>query len=490
MTEAIFMQTFDVYGDIAKRTGGDIYIGVIGPVRAGKSTFIRKFMTELVIPAIPPSSLREITKDELPVSSEGKTVTTIEPKFIPGEAVKITVGEANVNVRMIDCVGFAVEGAVGFEENGKARLIRTPWNDVPLPFAEAARLGTEKVIKEHSTIGILVTSDGSFTGIEREAYEKAEAETVEQLKEIGKPFVIVLNSTEPSETLRRAMQEKYHAPVLAFDVTKLGKREIETILETVLFEFPLLSADVILPEWMQVLPFESKTVSEVTTSIMEIMRGVNKLKDCSALETAFQDHEKWKNTTLSLYPAEGRAECRVEAQEGVFFGVLSEECGENIKDESELMDYVKMLSEKKRLFDEVGHALEEAKENGYGVVPPDLVSVQLTEPKLVKSGTHYGTKFRATASGYHIMKIDVTGEIEQILGSEQQGEKFVEQLQSVYETGDLLDVDIFGKPIRCLVSEKLESKMVAMTPDQKRKIKRTVTRIVNEGKNNVICFVF
>ncbi|MBO5525345.1 MAG: stage IV sporulation protein A [Clostridia bacterium] len=486
------MQTFDVYGDIAKRTGGDIYIGVVGPVRTGKSTLIRKFMTQLVLPAMPDSPMKDVTKDELPVSSEGKTVTTTEPKFIPGEAVNIKIGETSLNVRMIDCVGFAADGAVGFEEDGKARLVRTPWSETPLPFEQAARLGTQRVIREHSTIGIMVTSDGSFTGIDRTSYERAEEEAVKELKEMGKPFVIILNSSQPSESMRSAMQEKYNAPVLAFDVTKLDTDDIRVILETVLFEFPLLSTDVVLPSWMQVLPLASKTVSEVTSAVMETMKSVEKLKDCAKLETVFSDKAKWKGTTLSLYPAEGRAECRAEAQDGVFFGVLSDECGEEIKDESALMDYVKTLSEKKKVFDVIGFALEEAEEKGYGVVYPDLASVRLTEPRLVKSGAHYGTKLRASASGYHIVKVDVTGEIEQILGSEEQGEKFVEQLRSAYEADErsVLDVDVFGRPIRSLVEEKLDSKMSGMSAEQKRKIKRTVSRIVNEGKNNVICFVF
>lgn len=486
------MQNFNVYGDIAIRTGGDIYIGVVGPVRTGKSTFIRKFMTEFVLPAMQNPALREIAKDELPVSSEGKIVTTMEPKFIPGEAVKISLGDTNINVRMIDCVGFGVDGALGFEEDGKPRFVATPWSDNPLPFEEAAKLGTQKVIREHSTIGIMVTSDGSFTGMSRKAYEEAEELAISELKEMGKPFVILLNSSSPSEAMRASMQEKYGVPVLMFDLMKLDKEDIRTILETVLFEFPLLSVDVSLPKWMQVLPMDSKSVSEVTSSVMEVMKSVSKLKDCAKLENVFSDRDKWRSSTLSLYPAEGRAVCSAESQEGVFFQVLSEECGESIEDESALMDYVKTLAQKKALFEVIGSALEEAEEGGYGVVYPNLQNVHIGEPKLVKSGAHYGTKLRATASGYHIVKVDVTGEVEQILGSEEQSEKFVSELKEAYEKDEnsLLDVTIFGKQLRSLVGEKLDQKMSTMSVEQKKKIKRTVSRIVNEGKNNVICLVF
>ncbi|MBO4989508.1 MAG: stage IV sporulation protein A [Clostridia bacterium] len=483
------MQTFDVYEDIARRTGGDIYIGVVGPVRTGKSTLIGKLLSELILPYLPPSSFKDRSEDEMPQSSDGKTVMTTEPKFVPGEAVKVKISDAEVNLRLVDCVGFAVEGASGFEEDGKPRYIKTPWSESPLPFSKAAEIGTEKVIREHSTIGILVTTDGSFTGIERASYEKAEEKTVGALKEIGKPFVIVLNTAEKNEPLREALEEKYKTPVLNIDILHLNKAELEEILQAVLFEFPLLRADIALPAWMEVLSPESKIIGGVLSSLREVSANIEKIKDAPLLESVFKEESVWKGTTLSLFPAEGRIECRAEAQDGVFYGVLSEECGREIKDESELMEYVKVLSESKKKFDLVGSAFEDAEESGYGVIYPEDLSVG--EPKLIKSGPHFGAKIRATASGYHIVKVDVTGEVSQILGTQQQGEAFVEELKSAYGSEEgILHKNVFGRSVESLLTEELDRKMNGMSAEAKRKMKRTLSKIVNEGKNNLICFVF
>ena len=488
------MQTFDVYEDIAKRTGGDIYIGVVGPVRTGKSTLIQRLLSELVIPGMPPSSFRSVLSDEIPQSSEGKTVMTTEPKFIPGEAVRVRISDgAEVNLRMIDCVGFAVEGANGFEEDGKPRYIRTPWSEEPLPFAQAASLGTERVIREHSTIGIMVTTDGSFTDLSRAAYEKAEERAIEELKAIGKPFVAVLNTADPAgaEELRLKMEEKYNCPVLALDVLHLSAEGIREILRAALFEFPLLRADIVLPAWMQVLPADSEAIGEILTALKALTPKVAKLKDCLSLQDAFADEKKWKVPfSLSLFPAEGRAECAIEAQEGVFFEALSRECGETIEDDCKLMAYVKALAESKKGYDRIRGAFAEAEETGYGIVMPEEEEMELSEPKLVKSGPHYGAKIRASAPGYHIVKVEVTGEVSQILGTQAQGQSFVSELQEAYKEGDILSVDVFGKSVNALVTEELERKSAGMPPEVKRKLKRAIRRVVNEGKSNVICLVF
>ena len=345
------------------------------------------------------------------------------------------------------------------------------------------------MIREHSTIGILVTTDGSFTGIERASYEHAEEKTVNALKEIGKPFVIVLNTTSPNEALREALEKKYKTSVLNLDLLHLGKDGLEDILQAVLFEFPLLRADIALPAWMEVLSPESKIVGEVLSSLKEVSAGIEKIKDAPLLEGVFKEESVWKGTTLSIFPAEGRVECRAEAQDGVFYGVLSEECGRQIENDCELMEYVRVLSESKKKFDLVGSAFEDAEESGYGVIYPEGLSVG--EPKLIKSGPHYGAKIRATASGYHIVKVDVTGEVSQILGTQQQGEAFVEDLKAAYGSEDgILQKKVFGRSVESLLTEELDRKMNGMSAEAKRKMKRTLSKIVNEGKNNVICLVF
>lgn len=491
------MQKFDVYEDIAKRTGGDIYIGVVGPVRTGKSTFIHRFMSELVIPHVTDESRRAVMTDELPQSAAGRTVMTTEPKFVPGEAARVKISEgAEVNVRMIDCVGFAVEGASGFEEDGKPRYIRTPWSDEPLPFESAAALGTQKVIREHATIGILLTTDGTITDLPRSAYVSAEERTVKELKEIGKPFIILLNSKTPlsaeTEALRAELEERYACSVLAVNVEELSTDGIREILRNLLFEFPLLSFDVNIPGWMQVLPQDSKIVSEVVEEVRGIAPSLSKMRDCSKLEQMFAHSEKFMAPTeLNLYLDEGRAEITVQVKEGVFYGILSEECGEDISDDYKLMAYVKTLSESKKSFDKIRDALEQADRTGYGTVPPMESEMHLAEPKLMKSSGHYGVHLRVNAPSYHIIKVDVMGEVSPILGTQQQSEAYVQTLLDQYQADEnaLWEVNLFGKPLRLLARDELERKMRTMPPEIQRKVKRAITKVVNEGKSNLFCIL-
>ena len=488
------MENYSVYEDIASRTNGDIYIGVVGPVRTGKSTFIKRFMEELVIPSADESK-RAVMTDELPQSAAGKTVMTTEPKFVPAQAATISVREgAEASVRLVDCVGFAVEGAGGFEEDGSPRLIKTPWSDQAIPFEKAAKLGTEKVIREHSTIGILMTTDGSITEIPRTAYVSAEEHAVSELKEIGKPFVILLNCREPEtqEALRASLEDKYGVPVLAVNAEKLSEPEILRILQKVLFEFPVTGIDIRLPKWVQSLPESSKVVSGLLSRLRKIAPSLVKMKDCLLLENLFGEEDTFVNPdNINMELGKGRAELSVEAREGLFYEVLSEECGENIPDDFSLMRYVKSLADSKRSYDRIREAFEEAEANGYGTVAPGEEDMSLEAPKLIRKGSGYGVNFRATAPSYHIVKVEVTGEVNPIIGTQQQGEDFVREILADYEEypEKVWATNIFGKTLRELVSEGLEEKAGAMSPDLRKKMRRTITRIVNEGRGGVICIL-
>lgn len=490
------MVDYNVYEDIAKRSGGDIYIGVVGPVRTGKSTLIKKFMTELVIPNVTDENSKNVMTDELPQSASGKSVMTTEPKFVPAKAACVKIDNAQANVRLIDCVGFVTEGAIGFEEDGKPRLVNTPWSDNPLPFAQAAALGTERVIKEHSTIGILVTTDGSIAEIPRGGYVKAEERTVKSLKEIGKPFVIVLNCSNPESAAARALkaelEQKYNNTVIAANCEKLGADGLMDILKAVLFEFPVVAFDVNIPEWMRYLAPDSTALSELFERVRAAAPKVCRMKDCNAFDTAFGDCGYWKaETSVSLNLSEGRAEITAYAKDGIFFDMLSEIAGDSISDECTLMRYVRGTAEAKHSYDKIKDAFECARVNGYGIVQPDDTDMSLEQPKVVRQGGSVGIKLKATAPSYHIVKIDVTGEVSPIMGNAQQSEGIVQGMMNGFENNPegMWETNVFGKSLRGMVKEGLSGKVSGMRDDTKAKMRRAITRIINEGKGGVICIL-
>lgn len=488
------MENYSVYEDIASRTNGDIYVGVVGPVRTGKSTFIKRFMEKLVIPSADPKS-RAVMTDELPQSAAGRTVMTTEPKFVPAHAVEIKIGaHARASVRLVDCVGFAVDGASGFEEDGAPRLVKTPWGENPLPFEEAASLGTTKVIRDHSTIGVLMTTDGSISEIPRTSYVPAEEKTVRELKEIGKPFIILLNCKHPqeSETLRGEIERKYSVPTMAINAETLSEDEIGKIMQKVLFEFPVLLVDLCLPDWVQSLPKESEVIHGVLEKLKNATDGLTKMKDCKSFDAMFQDGDGFQNPTdVSMDLGKGKIRLTVEAKEGLFYDVLSKESGEDIKNDYRLMQYVQSLADAKRNYDKIKEAFERAKEEGYGLMPPTVDEMQLETPKLVKKGTGYGVHFKASAPSYHIVKVDVTGEVSPIVGNRAQGEEFVRDTVADYEDGSskIWDTNIFGKDLRSLLLGELSKKTGAVPNDIQRKMRKTMTRIVNEGKGGIICIL-
>ncbi len=489
------MENYNVYQDIANRTGGDIYIGVVGPVRTGKSTFIKRFMETLVIPVAAEKERKEMT-DELPQAGSGRTVMTTEPKFVPAKAVKIGITEGvEACVRLVDCVGYAVDGANGFEEEGAPRLVKTPWQEDPMPFEKAASLGTEKVIRDHSTIGVIVTTDGSVADIERSGYIAAEERAVAELKALGKPFVIVLNCRNPqsAQTLKTSLEEKYEAPVVALNVETMGEVEIIEVLKSALFEFPVARIDVHMPKWTQSFSESHEVVSSVLGILRKVTPNIVKMRDCFALEKLFEEDDDFENPIgLRMDLGKGNAEITIEAKPDLFYRTLSKESGEEIVSDLQLMQYVRSLSKTKKEYAKVKDAFEEAEKNGYGIVCPTEDDYELEKPRLIKKGGAYGAQFRANACSYHVLKVNVTGAVNTVIGTKEQGEEFIEQMQETYEaeTGEVWETNIFGKSLRALVESELSGKSGSMPIELRRKMRRTVSKIVNDGKSNVICFLF
>ncbi len=487
------MESFSVYEDIAARTGGEIFVGVVGPVRTGKSTFIKRFMQELVLDNVAGEKRKRYT-DELPQSAAGRTVMTTEPKFVPEEGAEIGLGNASAKVRLIDCVGFPVAGAAGFEEDDGPRLVKTPWNDNPVPFRTAAEEGTVRVIRDHSTIGILMTTDGSVTGIPREAYEEGETAALKELKTSGKPFVVVLNCKDPSgaEELRAQLEARCGVPVIALNAEEASKEELSAVLERILYEFPVLSIDVDLPDWMRVLDADSPLISEVLDGIRAVAPKISKMSDCAILDTMYAESNRLKPPVfLKTDAASGKAVCKVEAREGTFYEVLGEQCGEEIKDDFALMNYVSALKEAKKVYERLGQAFADAKEFGYGIVPPDPVEMNLSEPKVVKKSGRVGVNLHAAAPSYHIIRVDVSGEVRPALGGEDQSRAFAEQLSENMQSEPerAWETNMFGRTLKDMLGEELYVKNRSMGENVRKKMRKTVTRIVNEGKGGVICIL-
>ncbi len=491
------MEKFDVYKDIATRTCGDIYLGVVGPVRTGKSTFITKFMEKLVIPNINNKLQKQIATDEMPQSADGKTIMTTQPKFVPANAVKVQFkNKASANVRLIDCVGYMVDGAVGHEEGEKPRLVKTPWDDKDLPFEKAAEIGTKKVIDEYSTIGIVVTTDGSFGEIPRSNYVGAENRVVKELQALNKPFIMVLNCKNPkaesSVELANSLEEKYKVPVVAINALELSNDDLSIIMERVLMEFSMESINVNIPKWMQALPAENTIISEILEKVKEASSNVEKMRDFTQFNDIFYASENIDDISLKeLSLANGVAEFEVVPKENLYFSVISNECGEQIEDDYSLMRYIKSFADEKKKYGKIKDALSMAEQDGYGVVLPTLDEMNLEEPVLVKQGGRYGVKLKASAPSLHIMKVDVTTEVAPTVGSEQQGEDLVNYLANKFEDNPsaIWQTNMFGKSLHDIVNEGLAGKLTAMPKEAQVKMRKTLTRIVNENKGGIICIL-
>ena len=486
-----------IYEDIKTRTNGDIYIGVVGPVRVGKSTFITEFMKKLVIPNIENENAKKRTIDELPQSADGKTVMTTQPRFVPNEAVKIAVADKiNLKVRMIDSVGYLVSGAMGVTENDKPRLVKTPWSKKEMPFEKAAELGTKKVIEDHSTIGVVVTTDGSVTDLDRGSYLKAEEEIIRDVKKCNKPFVIVLNTKNPqsadAKRLAQSLKEKYECEVVAMNVQDMKDADVERVFEKMLKEFPITSLKVNIPKWISALPFSNPIVKEVVGEIKRFGGAVKKVGDTDKDAILFQESDSFEPITFSsVEMGDGVVRFTIQPKENLFYKVLSDECGFEIKDDFELVSYIKDLAIAKVEYDKIKSALSEAEEGGYGIVVPKQEEFTLQEPEVVKQGGRYGVKIKASAPSLHIIKVDVETEVTPLVGTEQQSKDLVDYLNEQFENNptEIWQTNLLGKSLSSLVGDNISSKIVMMPNDAQRKMRKTLSRIINEGKGGVLCIL-
>lgn len=491
------MNSYDIYKNIAERTNGDIYVGVVGPVRTGKSTFISKLLNSLVLPNMSDKNNIERTIDEMPQSGDGKSIMTTQPKFIPNESVAVTFqNDIKMNVRLVDCVGYLVDGAIGHIENDKPRLVKTPWSDSDMPFEKAAELGTYKVIANHSTIGVLVTTDGSITDISRSGYVVAEEKVVADLKKCNKPFVVVVNSTHPespeTKNLVKELELKYEVGTIALDIKNMDDEDIAKVFSKALKEFPVKNICVKLPKWMQVLPFEHDLVQEVYGEISRVIDGLEKLGDFDIDFTLFDNSVNFEPViNKSIIAGDGRVILEVTARPNLFYNILSEQCGHEIKNEYHLVSYIKQLAVAKEEYDHLKDALEQVKQTGYGVVYPQLSDMHLEEPKIVKQGGKYGVKLKASAPSLHIMQVDIETEINPIVGTEQQSEEIVKGLLDDFANNPtgIWETKMFGRSLNSLVNDGLQTKLVSMPVNAQNKMRKTLSRIVNEGKGGVICIL-
>ena len=490
-------ENLKLYQDIANRTQGDIYVGVVGPVRTGKSTFIKRFMDLLVIPNIENEYKKERARDELPQSAGGRTIMTTEPKFVPNEAVEITIGDnLKLKTRLVDCVGYLVNNAIGYLEDDMPRMVKTPWFDEEIPFEQAAEIGTKKVIEEHSTIGILVTTDGSITDIPREDYVSAEERVVKELKELHKPFVIVLNSDDPfsdyTKELAKELEEKYQTSVIPTDCSKLDMEDINDIFGRILYEFPIEKMNINFPKWVDGLADSHWLKEELYNEIKEAFSNVSILKQVDTGIAKLQSTQIINKTVVNeIRLGEGTVNVSINLYDELFYKVLTEISGVEINNEGDLFSTITTLAETKKEYDKIANALEEVKATGYGIVTPSIDELILDEPEIIKQGTRFGVKLRARAPSIHLIKAEIETEVSPIVGSEKQSEELVNYLLSNFEDDPtkIWESNIFGRSLHELVNEGLQTKLAKMPIDAQAKLQETLERIVNEGSGGLICII-
>ncbi|MBC5637076.1 stage IV sporulation protein A [Ornithinibacillus sp. BX22] len=491
------MKKVDIFKDISKRTNGDIYLGIVGAVRTGKSTFIKKFMELVVLPNIEDESEKVRAQDELPQSAAGKTIMTTEPKFIPNQAVNVTVEEGlDVNIRLVDCVGYAVEGAKGFEDENGPRMINTPWYEEPIPFHDAAEIGTRKVIQEHSTIGVVITTDGSIGDIERGGYVEAESKVVEELKEVGKPFIMVVNSVHPTsgetELLRQELSEKYDIPVLAMSVESMTEHDVYNVLREALYEFPVLEVNVNLPSWVMVLKEDHWLRESYQEAIQSTVKNIRRLRDVDHIVGDFADYDYIDKANLAgMEMGEGIAEIDLHAPDYLYDQVLKEIVGVEIRGKDHLLELMQDFAYAKRQYDQVASALQMVKQTGYGIAAPTLEDMELDEPEIIRQGSRFGVRLKAVAPSIHMIKVEVESEFAPIIGTEKQSEELVRYLMQDFEEDPLSiwESDIFGRSLSSIVREGIQAKISLMPENARYKLKETLERIINEGSGGLIAII-
>lgn len=487
----------DIYNNIAERTGGDIYIGVVGPVRTGKSTFIKRFMESLVIPNIRSDYMKERAIDELPQSAAGKTIMTTEPKFIPEEAVQVDLGEgAGFNVRLIDCVGYIVPSSIGYIENDQPRMVMTSWFDEEIPFNMAAEIGTQKVITDHSTIGLVITTDGSVTDIPRSEYEECEERVIGELKELGKPFVVILNTVNPASPdarkLAADLTEKYDAKVIPVNCLSLEEEDIREILRELLYSFPVREINIRTARWINSLDKEHWLRSEILACIRSSAKDIRLVREAADAAKAMADCPHIVSAAVSAIDlGKGIVTISADLDSSLFYKILGEETGIDIQSESDLMPLLMELNDIKRKYSRIAPALEEVEATGYGIVMPEMEELSLDEPKIIRQGGKYGVKLRASAPSIHLMKANINTTVSPIVGTEKQSEELVMYLLDGFgeDPTRIWESNIFGKSLHELVNEGLHSKLSKMPVDARMKLQETLERVINDGCSGLICFI-
>ncbi len=482
---------------MARRGNGEIYLGVVGAVRTGKSTFIKRFIENLVVPSISDEYEKKRCLDEIPQSAQGKTIMTTEPKFVPSNGAKIKVDDFEAEIKLVDCVGYVIPNALGYEDaDGNPRMIKTPWFSESVPFVEAAEIGTEKVIKDHSTIGIVVTTDGSFGELTRNDYLEAEEKVISELTNIGKPYIIVLNTSHPNaletKNLANELRENYQAPVLPISVEKMGEEEILEILKEALYEFPILDIEVSIPEWVHVLPNTHDIKKHYIEKVKESMMEVSKVRDVEKILDYYTDSPYINKAYISnLDTADGIVNIRLESSDELYNSILKELVGDAATSKAGLLKVFTTYADGKEELDNMKEAIKMAKQTGYGIVYPTLKDMKLETPEIIKQGSRYGVKLKAVASSIHLMKVDVESTFEPIIGSELQSKELIDYLMKDYQTNpaSIWQSEIFGRSLDVIVKEGIQAKLSIMPENTRYKLSQTVTKIVNKGSSNLIAFV-
>ena len=491
------MQAYDLYRDISERTQGDVYIGIVGPVRTGKSTFITKFMEKLVIPGIENAHIRARAQDELPQSGSGRTIMTTQPAFVPNDAVEVTLPSENrVRLRLIDSVGYLVDGALGTQEGEALRIVRTPWVDGEIPFERAAEIGTQKVIGEHSTIGLVITTDGSVTDLPRSSYVPAEARVIEELKALQKPFAVILNTENPAnakaQALRRTLENDYGVPVVALNVAQIEEEDIRNVLEKVLGQFPVVSMSIQTPEWLGALDSDHWLIDSLMSSLVDAAPQNLRIEDVHRFAQSVGENPYLDSVTeKTVEHGSGTAYLQMNLREGLFNQILAEQCGTEIKSDAHLLSLLRELVAAKREYDHVAQALQAVRETGYGLVPPLLEEMTLQEPEIMKQGGRFGVRLRASAPSLHMIRVDIQTEVSPVVGTEQQSEEMIRYMMEGFEQDPqkLWGSNLFGKPLSDLVREGLSNKLMHMPADTQLKVQQTLEKIINEGTGGMVCIL-
>ena len=491
------MQAYDLYRDISERTQGDVYIGIVGPVRTGKSTFITKFMEKLVIPGIENAHIRARAQDELTQSGSGRTIMTTQPAFVPNDAVEVTLPSENrVRLRLIDNVKYLVDGALGTQEGEALRMVRTPWVDGEIPFERAAEIGTQKVIGEHSTIGMVITTDGSVTDLPRSSYVPAEARVIEELKALQKPFAVILNTENPAnakaQALRRTLENDYGVPVVALNVAQIEEEDIRNVLEKVLGQFPVISMSIQTPEWLGALDSDHWLIDSLMSSLVDAAPQNLRIEDVHRFAQSVGENPYLDSVTeKTVEHGSGTAYLQMNLREGLLNQILAEQCGTEIKSDAHLLSLLRELVAAKREYDHVAQALQAVRETGYGLVPPLLEEMTLQEPEIMKQGGRFGVRLRASAPSLHMIRVDIQTEVSPVVGTEQQSEEMIRYMMEGFEQDPqkLWGSNLFGKPLSDLVREGLSNKLMHMPADTQLKVQQTLEKIINEGTGGMVCIL-